>query len=329
MTEIPILEFKGGSLGHTKLFQKTNGNKFVRKSINSQIEREYGLVRWLSQYKRLQSYNELFPNIFPKVLNLGSYADYYYMDLEFFDGYVNVSDFLVSESDKSKIYVLVEKILDLIEQMYSCARFISPHNALQIYNQEEVIRKLEDAKFSEDFNQFTKYPVIRINGVDTKALETNIELVTSKLAEISIPFESVTHGNLTLENIMVNPDTMDVKFIDPYEENVVDVLESDFSQILQSCQSNYEVLNTSSFSVEHNCISYIENFALGTKVFEKYFKERFNRRFSVNKFLSDYFHFSQFVRMLPFKVKSNYPEKAILFYALACKLLTEMNDEQL
>ena len=39
--EFPILELKGGSLGHTRLFQLEGGDKFVRKSINFKIEREY------------------------------------------------------------------------------------------------------------------------------------------------------------------------------------------------------------------------------------------------------------------------------------------------
>ena len=327
--EFPILELKGGSLGHTRLFQLEGGDKFVRKSINFKIEREYGLVRWLSQYKRLQSYNSLFPNIFPKVLNFGNDKDYYFMDLEFFDDYVNVSDFLLTETDSSKIYVIVKNILDITEQMHSHTRFESPKNAMQIYNQEEIFGKLNDAKTSEYFNNFTRYEIIRINGVEVKAVEQNMNLVTSEISKITIPFECITHGNLTLENIMVHPDTLEIRFIDPYEENVVDVLESDFSQILQSSKSNYEVLNNIDFLIQDNCINFKEKFAVGTHIFEKVFTDQINIRFNVNKFLMEYFHFSQFVRMLPFKVKSDFPEKAILFYAVACKLLNEMKDEHL
>ena len=40
--------------------------------------------------------------------------------------------------------------------------------------------------------------------------------------------------------------------------------------------------------------------------------------------LLDFLHVSQFVRMLPFKVQSGDLNKAILFYALSCKLMQEM-----
>ena len=138
-----VIELKGGSLGDTKLYSSGNNHKFVRKSINFEIEREYGVVRWLSQYKRLQSYNSLFPNIFPKVLNFGIEKNCYFMDIEYFEGYVNVSDYLLVETDESKIAILVSNILDRSELMYSHIRFDSPKNAIQIYNEEEIHKYLE------------------------------------------------------------------------------------------------------------------------------------------------------------------------------------------
>ena len=115
MMAFSVIELKGGSLGDTKLYSSGNNHKFVRKSINFEIEREYGVVRWLSQYKRLQSYNSLFPNIFPKVLNFGIEKNCYFMDIEYFEGYVNVSDYLLVETDESKIAILVSNILSVQE----------------------------------------------------------------------------------------------------------------------------------------------------------------------------------------------------------------------
>ena len=62
--------FKGGSLGRTELMQNQAGLKIVRKSISLKKNREYGLVRWQSQYKRLQRYNLIFPDTFPAVLKV-------------------------------------------------------------------------------------------------------------------------------------------------------------------------------------------------------------------------------------------------------------------
>ena len=48
-----IKELKGGSLSKTQVI-KIDNNLFVRKKISISKEREYGLVRWQSQIRKLQ-----------------------------------------------------------------------------------------------------------------------------------------------------------------------------------------------------------------------------------------------------------------------------------
>jgi hypothetical protein len=50
----------------------------------------------------------------------------------------------------------------------------------------------------------------------------------------------------------------------------------------------------------------------------------YSPKLDLNAALLDFLHFSQFVRMLPFKVQSGDLNKAKLFYALSCKLIQEM-----
>ena len=75
-----IKELKGGSLSKTTVIQNEKGI-FVRKKISIFKEREYGLVRWQSQIRKLQIlYNYLPSHILP-ILNIGYEDNYYFFDM--------------------------------------------------------------------------------------------------------------------------------------------------------------------------------------------------------------------------------------------------------
>ena len=46
-----ITQLKGGSLSSTSLYEDGD-RKFIRKSINTKDNREYGYVRWSTQLKK-------------------------------------------------------------------------------------------------------------------------------------------------------------------------------------------------------------------------------------------------------------------------------------
>lgn len=66
MTDIELKQFKGGSLGRTTLIKSTSLELLVRKSVSQSIDREYGLVRRHSQFKRLQNTHSYFRIYFLK-----------------------------------------------------------------------------------------------------------------------------------------------------------------------------------------------------------------------------------------------------------------------
>ena len=67
--------------------------------------------------------------------------------------------------------------------------------------------------------------------------------------------ETFSHGNLTLENILYQPNSNTITLIDPYEENVIDSALADYSQILQSCNSKYEIYNARTPTISGNRIT--------------------------------------------------------------------------
>lgn len=324
---IKVLEvLKGGSLGRTELIQTNLGDLRVRKSISSIKNREYGEVRWHSQLKRLQRYDALLPGLFPKILQLGTTGDSYFFDIEYFEGFCNLKTYFCDHSpNQNQIELIAEKVLEGAAQLHSYTVFDSYPGALDVYLQEEVLQRLSDACEDFDFKDFSDTSTIYLNGAGLPSLASQIPWLREFVAKIKIENECFTHGNLTLENILIHPTSLEIRFIDPYDENIVDCREADFSQILQCSSSHYGLM--SDYEPTVNGASVTLEYKIPAPLIQ--FNEVISMRFSasalnLNTELLDFLHFSQFVRMLPFKVQSGDLNRAILFYALSCKLIQEM-----
>ena len=79
-----VITLKGGSLNSTCL-HIDGDRKFVRKTISTSADREYGYVRWYSQLKKLQRFNALVPGCVPQVYDAGFTTDGAYFDIEYVD----------------------------------------------------------------------------------------------------------------------------------------------------------------------------------------------------------------------------------------------------
>lgn len=324
---VKVLEvLKGGSLGRTELIQTNAGDLRVRKSISSLKNREYGEVRWHSQFKRLQRYDSLLPGLFPKVLQLGTTDDSYFFDIEYFEGFCNLKSYFCNYSpNQEQIELIAEKVINGSGRLHSFAIFDSYPGSLSVYLQEEVLQKLSDACEDRDFEIFSNIPAIYFNSVALPSLKSQILWLKEFVAKIEIGNECFTHGNLTLENILIHPVSLDIRFIDPYDENIVDCREADFSQILQCSSSHYGIM--SDYEPTVNGASVNLEYKIPQPLIQ--FNEVISRSFAspeldLNIQLLDFLHVSQFVRMLPFKIQSGDLNRAILFYALSCKLIKEM-----
>jgi len=324
MMEYELVEmFKGGSLSRTELLKSSDNKKFVRKSVSKKENREFGFVRWHSQYKRLQSYNHLFPNTFPKLLGVGHDKYSYFFDLEYLEGFVNLKEYMLSSTvtNIEAIYI-ADKVFDLANKMHTFANISTNTGALDLYLQEECFSKLEDAASNSKFHDFIQQEKIIYNGEEISSLKFNKEWLEIFVSKLKVNTECYTHGNLTLENILFNPKSKEFKFIDPYEENIIDCAEADFSQIKQCSVAHYGLIMNSKYSINSNNINVEYDIPACFSVFNNEFNQLILQNSNNYNFLVDDFLFvSQFFRMLPFKVHSGNIDHAIVFYGLACKLL--------
>jgi hypothetical protein len=320
-----IKDFKGGSLGSTSLYHSTDGKYFVKKSVSSVSNREYGLVRWHSQFKRIQKYSKFFPGLFPQILRLGVTKDAYFFEMEYLQDYVTVKEFLEQESiSDSQVKKIAQEVFDSASTIHSYSQLDTYPGVLDVYFAEECSQKYKDAKENEIFRDFSDFAIIIVNGEKIKSFESNLEVFQRQLRSIEPSFECLTHGNLTLENILVHKIDLNVKFIDPYDENIIDCREADFSQVRQCSKIYYGLLLDVEPVISGNSVEYKVEIPNAFEVFNQYFSELIDSKCSeYNKKLEEFLIISQFLRMLPFKTKSDNTNHAILYYAIACKLIQE------
>lgn len=326
MRPIKQIKLKGGSLNSTILFIDGN-KKYVRKSVSLVENREYGFQRWYSQLKRIQRYSVLFPDIFPKLLGYGMKEKMAYFDIDYIDNSENGFEFVSNCSDNKKINKFFESIIFTMNKMHASKDYLmqSDDRSIELYLREEVFQRLEDSKSNSNFNSFLNHREIIFQGQKVSGLIHQLDkYVNIAKKHYKDQNECFTHGNLTLENTVYNQKLNRLYFIDPYEENIIDSKLAEYSQILQSCNSFYEIYNDGSAKVDGNKVTMDVNIPNGVKYFNKKFNIFLNDTLSKDELISvKIFEISQFIRMLPFKAVVD-ENKMIFFYCLASKLLNDL-----
>jgi hypothetical protein len=322
-----IRVFKGGSLSATSLMEDDKGSLFVRKTVSLIHNREYGFQRWYSQLKKLQRYSAMFSGLFPHVINFGKDGEIAYFDMEYFSGAINAQEYIEKCHVSKDIDNFFSELIKVMLKLHS-AELTSNPEAMDLYIHEEIEQRLKDCEKNKTFLGFLNYKEIIFNGVKVKPFLSLLDKYKEMCKECYInPTETFTHGNITLENILYIPEENRIILIDPYEENIIDSILAEYSQLLQSTNSKYEMYNSRNATIKNNKISlelpatfgvdYLNNKIMG------YIKDNYSTE---NYFTIRLLEISQFIRMLPFKMEVD-ETKMIFFYSLASYLLTLLEKE--
>lgn len=321
------IRLKGGSLSGTYLCKPQGAKPFVRKEASLTEHREYGFQRWYSQLKRLQRYDVLFPGVFPKLITYGKSGDLAYFDLEYVEDSVTIQEFLTTTTGKARIDALFSELVAVMNRMHS-KEIPSTAAPFELYIYEEIEQKMLACRNNKRFQGFVKHSEIFFNGEKVPGLRwvlDDFKEISKKVYKHTA--ETFTHGNLTLENILYQPKTGKVIFIDPYEENIIDSTLAEYSQILQSSNSKYEIYNGLSPTIRENSVE------LKAPEFEglNYFNRKFFDFLKANHTAEDIlairlFEVSQYARMLPFKMKID-EDKMLFFYGLGSYLFHQLKKD--
>jgi len=313
------IKLKGGSLSST-YYHGVIGEEFIRKSIDSRANREYGFVRWYSQLKKLQRYNTIYPNLFPKVLRSGVDNSQPYFDLEYLEGFEDIKSIL-SKNNLSEYQIadISEAVWKGFYQLHSLKHKSNLYTG-QLYFKEEVERKLNDALKIDSFKQFYDAGTYSMDTEIVHGMNNYLNELENFFSELRLEEEENIHGNPTLENIMYSFEENRVVFIDVYEESMIDTKYLDYAQVLQCSRSYYGYINDRDVRVNGHNVYNPNTETNSFDIFNKHFSSRLSED---KKQLIDILEATQFIRMLPFKLIAGNINKAKYFYVHACKLFSK------
>lgn len=316
-----ITKLKGGSLSNTSLYEDGD-NKFIRKAINTNDNREYGYVRWYSQLKKLQRFGET--GLFPKLLGVGITDNGAYFDIKYLEGYRDIKTIFTEDTlTESQIEQINEAVWCSFDNLHR-KMYLPIKGAGLLYFKEEVLQKLSDAFKYEEFYNFYEsglFDTFEYNGHITYGIQNFLPELENFFGELNLTTEESIHGNPTLENMMYSFKEDRVVFIDPYEESCLDSRLLDYSQVLQCSRSHYGYINDGEITVVGLSVGYHGDIPNNFIIFNKLFEDRID---SADKKTIDVLEATQFIRMLPFKCAAGETEKAMFFYVHACHLLNRV-----
>ena len=311
--------FKGGSLSSTFMELGANGECVVTKKVSLEVDREYGYQRWYSQLQKMLRFNFQFPGLAPRILSYGAADGYAYYSMDFCDA-KNGFEYLCAEKDPLRVEVFFQELLRAMKTIHQ-NEYESFSESISLYLMEEVHSSLRNCKDDPAFLELSAYKKLIINNFECEPITAHLDSIVADFSSLyTEKNELITHGNLTLENLLFDQINNKVIFIDLYEETGVNSGLAEWSQLYQSSNSYYELLNSAQFNVQNNSLVYELEIPVGISLFNQVMLDYVNKTFSPNQIrLIELFEITQFIRMLPFKMKID-KEKMKLFFMHASYL---------
>ena len=236
-----VKDFTGLSGARTVLLQDEIGKKYYRKfSIgqnNFELENQY---KYMSNW----SHENNFTN-----LDFKKTDDYFLYDMPFREGFMplNLGINYVSKNDISSLLVNIIKSLD--NSLYLNVMNVNNVDHLVVkYYSNKVVKNLNIIKNYLDHYSLVNSKSIKINGENLhfnfldvcNFFSYNRENISNLLSKDKFTF---SHGDLSAENIILNPSTLDFYFIDMLPPN--DNLSSkanDLAKLRLSSKYNFELI---------------------------------------------------------------------------------------
>ena len=314
-----VIPLKGGSLSQTYRLPQYD---LVCKEIVRDKNREYGFVRWYSQMKKLQRYNTLYPNLFPKVLGVNVDGTTAGFKMEYMKGFRDIKTILANDTlTDEQIFRISQAVWKGLNQLHSVTHDPIP-GAGKLYFEEEVWQKLKDALVIPEFANFHAHGTYEYNGRIVQGIGAYVHEMENFFSELTLIQEENIHGNPTLENILYSFDEDRVVFIDVYDESMIDTRFLDYAQVLQCSRSHYGFINDNIVDVGGVSVTHRLQIPKNFETFNYHFESEIVE--PRTKEIVDVFEATQFIRMLPFKVLAGDIDKAKFFYVHACYLLSKV-----
>ena len=297
-----IKKLKGGSFANTYLIEKDN-IYIVRKYIEKTKNLEVHVNTLKRQYDDIKRFSYYSPNLVPKIYRSGENESEFYYDMEYLDGYSELSHFSTDIINNVTLRVLNV----LYSDIYSYSKTINGKIWLSEFIDEKIIPKYKYLEsINSSFYNIINSDSITINGKVVSGLKKLFSTINN--TELYPDTISPIHGDLTLENILYNSDLDTFKLIDMSGSRYVDIKEMDYAKLLQSLMAKYEKwINLSHINIEETNNSFTID-----PIYIDINKESFTFLFKSEKLFkrSVFMLGTYFIRMIPFLHKVS-PQHAL------------------
>lgn len=321
-----IKTFKGGSNALTLLAWQDGKmvvKKITLKEYRDKLKAQHDWLYERNRHSRIASI----------VGENDKHDDYYSIDIEFKDTYIPFFDFIHSSSSKTNKQVLNEVCSFVSKTIHTpTIKKKNGRSLLDKYLNEKVIGKITDsANVNTTISKLMSYEILIVNGRTVKNFNAVIQQITDNkqamkdLANIS---ESPLHGDLTVDNIIVDPKTKKFILLDPNNENAISDPVVDYGKLMQSVHSGYEFLvSLSNCRVEDNSISFEENKSVRYEALYTELTDILKTKLTPEKYRAVLFHEAvHYCRMLTYRCDIN-PKTAAVFYSIAVRLFNDFLEQ--
>ncbi|WDD89230.1 lysylphosphatidylglycerol synthase transmembrane domain-containing protein [Fusobacterium nucleatum] len=307
-----IRDFSAGSNATTMLCMKKD-KIFYRKYAFEDIEKLYEQVEWIIE-------NEKRNLPLPKIIRKEKTGSYCYYDMLYKPSSIPLFEYIHSMPFE-ETWEMIENILKKLEEvLYINNLRKADTESINKYIDLKVRDNIAKIYDSKALKKLLRYDEVIINGKPYKNLSYYLEYL-SKEYLYNIFKEDIysdIHGDLTIENIICNLNTMEEKYyiIDPNSGNINNSANLDYAKILQSIHGGYEfMMRTYDVSLEENQINFLFTKSQAYFYLYKKLNEYMNLKFSKEKIRSIYFHeIVHWLRLMPYKLKKD-GKRALIFYS--------------
>lgn len=314
-----IKSFKGGSNAQTMLVWQEDEMRVKKITLPQFADKLAAQASWLNERQLLRH--------IPKVLAEENTPQYYTFDLKYYEDYAPFFDFMHSQTSEASIAVLKKIIKFMNDSIYINATHVHNSENVHQYIEHKILGKITDtATISGEVSQLVSYKKIRVNGQDYENILQVVDKIKNNpviIDELASYDETLIHGDLTIDNIVVNS-SGDFFVLDPNNENQISAAVVDYGKLYQSLHSGYEfMIGLDICDIRGNAVNFEESVS---KRYGEVFAELDNQLkqvLSPAAYRSILFHEAvHYCRMLTYRANIN-PNTVAVFYANAVKLFNE------
>lgn len=315
-----IRDFSAGSNATTMLCMKKD-EIFYRKYSFEDIEKLYEQVEWIIENKKRK-----LP--LPEIIRKEKTNKYCYYDMLYKPSSIPLFEYIHS-TPFEETWEMIENVLKKLEEvLYTNKLRKADTESINKYIDLKVRDNITKIYDSRILKKLLRYDEVIINGKSYKNLSYYLKYLSKEYlySIFKDDIYSDIHGDLTIENIICNLNTMEEKYyiIDPNSGNIDNSANLDYAKILQSIHGGYEfMMRTYDISVEENQINFLFIKSQAYSYLYKKLNEYMNSKFEKEKIRSIYFHeIVHWLRLMPYKLKKD-GKRALIFYS---GLLMVLND---